>query len=150
LTARRHLLVRTSWLFGLDGPNFVEAIRNQVLKGNKQLRVVDDQQGRPTWTPHLARAIVRAARLAQADPENCGIIHYADRAACSWFDFARAIVEELGSGDVTVSPVSTSAFPRPAPRPAYSVLSTDRYENLTGARPEEWREGLRQYLAKRR
>jgi dTDP-4-dehydrorhamnose reductase len=149
LTARRHLLVRTSWLFGVHGPNFVEAIRNQLVKGNKQLRVVDDQQGRPTFTPHLARAIVRASRLAHADPENCGIIHYADRAACTWFDFATAIVEELGPGDVTVSPVSTSAFPRPAPRPAYSVLSTDRYERLTGTHPEEWREGLRQYLRRR-
>jgi dTDP-4-dehydrorhamnose reductase len=149
LTARRHLLIRTAWLFGPHGPNFVEAIRNQVMKGNKELRVVDDQRGRPTYTPHLARAIVRASRLAHADPEMAGIIHYADRPECSWFDFAAAIVEELGPGDVTVSPVSTAAFPRPAPRPAYSVLSTERYEKITGMATEEWRPGLREYLAKR-
>ena len=149
LTARRHLLVRTSWLFGLHGPNFVEAIRNQVTKGNRELRVVNDQRGRPTYTPHLARAIVRASRLAHADPENAGIIHYADRPACSWFDFATAIIEELGPGDVTVSPVSTASVPRPAPRPPYSVLSTERYEKITGTTPDEWLQGLRQYLTKR-
>ena len=113
------------------------------------MRVVDDQHGRPTYTPHLARAIVRAARLAHADPENCGIIHYADQPACTWFDFARAIVEEVGAGDVAVTPVPTSAFPRPAHRPAYSVLSTERYEKITGTKPDEWRPGLREYLAKR-
>jgi dTDP-4-dehydrorhamnose reductase len=149
LKARRHLVLRTSWLFGLHGQNFVEAIRKQVMRGNRELRVVDDQTGRPTFTPHLAGAIVRAARLAHADPENCGIIHYADRPECSWFDFAAAIVEELGLGDVTVSPLSTAAFPRPAPRPAYSVLSTERYEKITGMATEEWRPGLREYLAKR-
>jgi dTDP-4-dehydrorhamnose reductase len=149
LTARRHLLIRTAWLFGTHGPNFVEAIRNQIARGNRALRVVDDQQGRPTYTPHLARAIVRVARLAHADPENGGIIHYADLPACSWFDFAAAIVEEAGAPGVTVTPVSTAAFPRPAKRPAYSVLSTDRYERITGTRPEEWRTGLRDYLAKR-
>jgi len=138
--ARRHVVVRTSWLFGANGPNFVEAIRNQIRKGTNPLRVVNDQRGRPTYTLHLAEAIIRIANL-----DARGIIHYADEPQCTWYDFARTIVEELGA-DVTVKPVSTDEFPRPAARPAYSVLSTERYERLTGVKPESWREGLREYL----
>jgi dTDP-4-dehydrorhamnose reductase len=141
--AEKHLIVRTSWLFGVNGPNFVEAIRNQVRKGTNPLRVVDDQRGRPTYTPHLASAIVRLAQL-----DTRGIVHYADDTECAWFDFAKAIVEETGA-EVNVKPVSTDEFPRPAKRPAYSVLSTERYERVTGVSPESWREGLREYVARK-
>ncbi len=143
--AEKHQIVRTSWLFGVHGPNFVEAIRNQIRKGTNPLRVVADQRGRPTYTPHLAEAIIRLARLAQDSSVARGIVHYADAGECSWFDFARAIAEESGS-DVTIQPVTTEEFPRPAKRPGYSVLSTERYERLTGAAPESWRDGLREYL----
>lgn len=145
-SARKHLIVRTSWLFGVHGPNFVEAIRNQIRKGTNPLRVVNDQIGRPTYTPHLARVIVRLARLADESDVARGVVHYADEEACSWFDFAVAIAN--GSG-VEVVPVTSAEFVRPATRPAYSVLSTERYERLTGARPESWREGLAEYLEKR-
>jgi dTDP-4-dehydrorhamnose reductase len=126
--AEKHLIVRTSWLFGVNGPNFVEAIRNQIRKGTNPLRVVDDQ------------------RVAQLGTQ--GIVHYADDEECSWFDFAKAIVEECGA-DITVKPVSTDEFPRPAKRPAYSVLSTERYERVTSVAPESWRDGLRDYLRRR-
>jgi dTDP-4-dehydrorhamnose reductase len=138
-----HVVLRTAWLFGRSGPNFVEAIRNQVRKGTNPLRVVNDQRGRPTYTPHLADAILRIARLAHEDENARGIVHYADAPECTWFDFARAIT----AGETTVSPVSSDAFPRPAKRPAYSVLSTERYERLTGVAPEAWEEGLHEYLA---
>jgi dTDP-4-dehydrorhamnose reductase len=75
-----------------------------------------------------------------------GVVHYADADECSWFDFARAIAEGSAS---EVVPVSTEEFPRPAKRPAYSVLSTERYERLTGVTPESWREGLQEYLSLR-
>jgi dTDP-4-dehydrorhamnose reductase len=137
--AEKHLIVRTSWLFGVHGPNFVEAIRNQIRKGVESLRVVQDQRGRPTYTPHLARAIVRlAAQQAQ------GVVHYADADECSWYDFACAIAPGF-----PIQPVTSDAFPRPAKRPAYSVLSTERYERLAGVTPESWREGLREYLSLR-
>ena len=139
--ARKHLIVRSAWLFGRNGPNFVEAIRNQIRKGTDPLRVVDDQRGRPTYTPHLANAIIRLVGNTDAR----GVVHYADVDDCSWYDFACAIVEELDA-PVKVKPVSTEEFPRPARRPAYSVLSTERYERLTGVKPESWREGLREYL----
>jgi dTDP-4-dehydrorhamnose reductase len=140
--AQKHVVIRTAWLFGTHGPNFVEAMRNQVGKGTNPLRVVHDQHGRPTYTPHLAAAIVRVARIAQGDADARGIIHYADSPECTWYDFARAIVGD----DVAVNPVSSDAFPRLAKRPAYSVLSTERYERLTGVAPESWEEGLREYL----
>jgi dTDP-4-dehydrorhamnose reductase len=141
--AAQHLIVRTSWLFGVHGGNFVEAIRNQIRKGANPLRVVSDQRGRPTYTPHLARAVVRLV-----DANARGIVHYADADECSWFDFARAIAEESGS-DVAIKGISTDEYPRPATRPPYSVLSTERYERLTGVTPDAWREGLREYLSLR-
>ena len=140
--ARKHVVLRTSWLFGVHGPNFVEAIRNQVRKGTNPLRVVDDQRGRPTYAPHLANAIVRVARLAQESAGARGIIHYADGAECTWFEFASAIV----GTDTPMIPVTSLEFPRPATRPVYSVLSTERYERLTGVKPELWEEGLQEYL----
>jgi len=146
--AERHLIVRTSWLFGVHGPNFVEAIRNQIRKGTNPLRVVSDQRGRPTYTPHLAAAIIRLAELADDSPGAQGIVHYADAAECSWFDFATAVAEESGAA-TEIRPVSTDEFPRPARRPAYSGLSTARYEELTGVAPASWREGLREYLTVR-
>jgi dTDP-4-dehydrorhamnose reductase len=142
--AKRHLILRTSWLVGLHGPNFVEAMKRQIAKGVDPLRVVDDQRGRPTFTRHLADAIIR---LVDADAG--GIVHYADAGEVSWFAFACAIVSALGSL-VHVTPVSSEEFPRPATRPAYSVLSTERYTRLTGAEPQSWREGLQDYLGVQR
>jgi dTDP-4-dehydrorhamnose reductase len=146
--AERHLVIRTSWLFGAHGPNFVEAIRNQIRKGTNPLRVVSDQRGRPTYTPHLAAAIIRMARLAHDSDTGRGVVHYADTEECSWFDFARAIADE-SDADVEIRAVTTEDFPRPATRPPYSVLSTERYERLTGVAPESWREGLSEYLSVR-
>ncbi len=108
--AREHLIVRTAWLFGVHGHNFVEAIRNQLKKGTNPLRVVNDQRGRPTYTPHLAHAIIRLAENEQAR----GIVHYADQDECTWFDFARAIVEALGS-PAEVVPVIREALRTPLP-----------------------------------
>lgn len=138
--AKKRLIVRTSWLFGVHGENFVEKIRRQLDANKEELTVVDDQRGRPTYTPHLADAIIR---LALQDAR--GVVHYADADDCTWFDFAKAIVEEVKPG-VRVKPVSSSTFQSPAKRPAYSVLSTERYERITGVQPESWREGLREYL----
>ena len=146
--ARSCLIVRAAWLFGVRGPNFVEAIRNQVRKGTNPLRVVDDQRGRPTYTPHLAAAIIELSLLARQTADARGIVHYGDRDECTWFDFAREIVRLTGSA-TTVRPVTTAEFVRPAPRPAYSVLSTRRYERLTGLQPQSWRDGLREYFALR-
>lgn len=149
--AERHLIIRTGWVFGVHGWNFVEAIRKQINNGLSELRVVNDQRGRPTYVPHLNAAILRLAGLAAGSPEVGGIFHYADEDEVSWYDFAAEIVEGLrrnGTLDrqVSITPVSSSEYPRPAKRPAYSVLSTERYERLTGVKPDSWREGLDEYL----
>ncbi|MFN2443937.1 MAG: dTDP-4-dehydrorhamnose reductase [Thermoanaerobaculia bacterium] len=144
--AKQHLIVRTSWLFGHRGPSFPAAILRQIDAGKSALRVVDDQSGRPTWTPHLAEALVALARLAREDESARGIVHYADAPACTWFDLAKEIVGIAKPG-VVVEPVSTAEFPRPARRPKYSVLSTEKYEALTGRRPAQWIDGLREFLA---
>src|SRR5260370_6252175 len=82
--ARKHVVVRTAWLFGVHGPNFVEAIRRQVTLGTNPLRVVNDQCGRPTYAPHLAAAFVRIARLAPESHSARGIAHHADQNESTW------------------------------------------------------------------
>jgi dTDP-4-dehydrorhamnose reductase len=139
LTASPHsLIVRTSWLFGAGGRNFV-ATMLRLGEERGELDVVDDQVGCPTFTGHLAEAVV-----ALADGHEHGFLHVAGGGACSWFDFARAIFERAGM-ETEVRPCSTEQFPRPAPRPANSVLVSER-----GA-PElpAWQDGLDAYLAVR-
>lgn len=149
--AEKHLIIRTSWLFGTDGWNFVEAIRKQIGLGKSELKVVNDQRGKPTYTPHLSSAIVRLAKIAARSEDARGIFHYADDPECSWFDFATEIVRQLEQAGrlqqaVRVLPCTTDEFPRPARRPAYSVLSTKRYEEVTGRKAESWVDGLAEYL----
>ncbi len=131
----RHFIVRTSWVFGPGGSNFVETIRRLAAERDT-LRVVDDQVGKPTYTGHLATALVELA-----GGEDYGIHHRAGGGQCSWFRFAREIVERTGL-DCQVEPCSTEEFPRPAPRPANSVL---------GGGPElpPWQAGLEAYLGVR-
>jgi len=130
----RHFVARSSWLFGHGGRNFVET----MLGLGPEARVVDDQVGSPTFTGHLADALVALART-----EDFGIHHLAASGACSWFEFARAIFERAGS-DTRVEPCTTADFPRPAPRPAYSVLGSERGHTLPS-----WEDGLDAYLAVR-
>jgi dTDP-4-dehydrorhamnose reductase len=140
----RSLVVRTSWLFGAGGPNFVAAIVGQIERGANPLRVVADQLGAPTYTPFLARALVDLAALADT-----GIVQYRNREPVSWYSFAVEIARWwLGpQGAVEVVPVTTAEFPRPAPRPAFSVLAVDRCEALLGRRIESWEWGLADYLS---
>ena len=138
------LVVRTSWLFGPGGWNFVLNMLRQLARGTDPLRVVDDQVGRPTYTPYLARAIWD---LVGRRPEAAaaGLVHYGYREPVSWCGFAREIVAAW-KPSVRVEPVGTEVFPRPAERPAYSVLAVDRFEGLTGRPVESWRAGLGEYL----
>lgn len=138
------LVVRTSWLFGPGGWNFVLNMLRQLARGTDPLRVVDDQVGRPTYTPYLARGIWD---LVGPRPEATasGLVHYGNREPVSWYGFAREIVASW-KPSVRVEPVGTEVFPRPAERPAYSVLAVDRFEALTGRPVESWRAGLGRYL----
>lgn len=134
------LVVRTSWVFGRGGPNFVDAIRGRIESGAGPLRVVDDQLGAPTWAPFLARAL---ADLGESGVD--GIVHYQNREPVTWYGFACEIARRMGR-PVEIQPVASAEFPRPAPRPAYSVLDVSRFEALTGRRVELWSEGLEAHL----
>ena len=140
--ACRHLIVRTSWLFGVAGRNFVEAIIDRAESG-EPLRVVDDQIGCPTYAVDLAEAVI-ALLNAGAD----GVVHFCNDGPCSWFDFAVEIVGQLRLG-VSVAPIRTSDLDRPAHRPAFSVLDSAGYVRWTGRTPPPWKDALRRYLASR-
>ena len=138
------LVVRTSWLFGLNGPNFVEAILGQVGKKD-ELKVVSDQVGSPTYTPDLADGL---ARLVEAGAS--GIVHVSNEGACSWYEYAVKILSLAGASGIRVVPIGTEELGRPAMRPAYSVLSKDRYFAITGRRLRGWEEALEEYMRIRR
>ena len=130
----RHWIVRSAWLFGPGGSNFVDT----MLRLGPELKVVDDQIGCPTFTGHLAEALT-----ALVAGDDHGVHHMAASGSCSWFEFAREIFERAGR-EVELSPCTTAEFPRPAPRPAWSVLGSER-----GHRLPHWREGLQAYLGVR-
>jgi dTDP-4-dehydrorhamnose reductase len=135
----RHLIVRASWLFGVGGRNFVETML-RVGREQPEVVVVSDQVGCPTYTGHLAAAL---AELIETD--EFGIHHIAGGGACSWFDFAQEIFDQAGI-DCRVLAGTTEMLARPAPRPSYSALGTER----AGARRlPDWRVGLAAYLAAR-
>jgi dTDP-4-dehydrorhamnose reductase len=141
LAAPSALVVRSSWLFGRGGRNFVEAILMQAERGEREVRVVSDQRGRPTATPDLAEATVA---LLQTNAS--GIYHFANRGEASWFEFARAIVDLAGHTGTRVVPIASASLDRPAKRPAYSSLDTTRFEKKTGLPIRTWRDALADYL----
>jgi dTDP-4-dehydrorhamnose reductase len=135
----RHFIVRSSWLFGAGGENFVETMLK--LAGDlSQIVVVRDQIGSPTYTGHLADALVRLI-----DMEDYGIHHIAGGDQCSWYEFAVEIFRQTGT-DVRVFSCTTEEFPRPAQRPPYSVLGTERDYPIV---LPDWQEGLASYLTER-
>jgi dTDP-4-dehydrorhamnose reductase len=131
-----HAVVRTSWLFGQRGPNFV-ATMLRLARERDALTVVDDQVGCPTFTGHLATALVEIGELRLG-----GLRHIAGAGECSWHDLAAAAFAATGA-EVELSRGTTAALGRPAPRPAYSVLRTERPD--TPVLPP-WEEGLHAYL----
>jgi len=137
----RHTTVRTAWLFGTGGPCFPRNIA-LIARERDQLKVVNDQIGCPTWTGHLGPALITLAAGAIAGP-----VHVAAAGACSWWEFAREIVAGAGI-DCEVVPCATSEFPRPARRPAFSVLRSERGAEVPVL--PGWRDGLRAYLAQSR
>lgn len=135
----RFFIVRTSWVYGKYGNNFVKTML-KIAGERNQVKVVADQIGSPTYTHDLA-----AFLLELVETDYYGIFHASNSGSCSWFEFAKAIFEENGI-NMLVEPCTTEDFPRPAPRPAYSVMdqSSIRINGLRALRP--WREALRDYL----
>jgi dTDP-4-dehydrorhamnose reductase len=134
----RHTIVRSSWLFGAFGPCFPATILRLAAERD-ELNVVDDQVGCPTFTGHLAQALVD---LATREPPPVGVLHIAGGGSCSWYEFACEIVAASGVS-CEVQPCSTADMPRPATRPAYSVLRSERDAPIL----PDWRRGLAEYMA---
>ena len=137
---KRHFIVRSAWLFGVGGPNFVETML-RLAADHGEVLVVRDQVGSPTYTWHLAYGIVRLIEGVEF-----GIHHMAAAGACSWYEFAREIFEQA-SVECQVMSATSEMLGRPAPRPAYSALASQREHAIE---LPSWQDGLAAYLAQRR
>ncbi len=135
------IVIRTAWLYSTFGANFVKTIR-RVGKNHGELKVVADQVGSPTWAYDLAEAILLLIQL-NAEP---GIIHFSNEGACSWYDFACAIVE-FSAMDAQVKPTDTTGYPLPSPRPYYSLLNKSKYSHITKQCAPYWRDSLKKCIA---
>jgi dTDP-4-dehydrorhamnose reductase len=140
--SNNYLLIRTSWLYGLKGRNFIQAILAKArTKPTPTLTVVDDQVGSPTYTKDLAAAV---AMLIEKNAQ--GIFNITNRGSCSWHQFAVKILQESGFDKIEVIPVKSDQLQRPALRPAYSILSNQKFIQLTGKTLQPWQLALQDYL----
>ena len=131
-------VVRTAWVYGRHGGNFVRTMAGRALDG-APVSVVDDQVGSPTWAADLATGLVAlGARPGPVPP----VLHRTDAGAVSWYGLARAVYEEVGADPALVTPTTTEAFPRPAPRPAWSVLDGSAWLAAGLPAPRPWRTAL--------
>jgi dTDP-4-dehydrorhamnose reductase len=131
-------VVRTAWVYGATGANFVKTMARLEVE-RETVSVVDDQRGSPTWSADLARGLVE---LAQSSVP-AGTLHCTNAGDTTWFEFTQAIFEELGADPGRVLPTTTAAFPRPAPRPAYSVMSLSAWDAAGLTPMPAWRDALR-------
>ena len=138
--AERSILIRTAWLYGSHGNNFVKTILEKAATV-KTLEVVDDQIGSPTYTRDLAAAVEFLI-----EGGHTGIFHVTNRGRCSWYEFARKIVQYAGMDDVTIRPIGTEKLARPALRPSWSVLNCRKFTAVSGMTLPLWQSALRDYL----
>ena len=138
----KSVTIRTSWLFSPFGKNFVKTII-RLVKEKSDIKVVEDQRGRPTYGIDLARTILRLMSINKiyAFP----ILHYASQGVCSWKEFAETIVCELES-DTIIKGIQTSAYPTLAKRPKYSILNTQRIEKELGIAIPKWKDSLKKCI----
>jgi dTDP-4-dehydrorhamnose reductase len=137
LLPERSWVVRAAWVYGATGRNFVKTMSR--LAGERDaVTVVDDQRGSPTWSRDLAAGLLALAAAAPTP----GIYHYTNAGETSWYGLARAVFEEIGADPDRVRPTTTAAFPRPAPRPAYGVLSGAAWTAAGLPAPRPWRDAL--------
>ena len=134
------VVIRTQWLYGRGGSSFVDKIV-KAAEGQGSVRVVNDQEGSPTYAKDLAVPITAVIEKGLS-----GIFHVSNSGSCSWYEFARAIFSLKGM-DVRVSPITTPELGRPAERPSCSVFDLSRLEHDAGVRMRHWMEALREYLA---
>jgi dTDP-4-dehydrorhamnose reductase len=138
-TLEKYFIVRTAWVYGINGNNFVKTML-KLGQDRKELGVVYDQVGSPTYTVDLAKFIVELV-----DSEKYGVYHASNEGVCSWHEFAVEIFRQAGM-DVQVNPLTSEQFPRPAARPKYSVLSKKKLEEEGFTPMRDWKEALSEFL----
>ena len=138
----KNVTIRTSWLFSPFGKNFVKTIA-RMAKEKSDLKVVEDQQGKPTYGIDLARTVLKL--ISNNTIYTFPILHYANQGVCSWKEFAEAIVNELECKTI-IQGITTSAYPTIAKRPKYSILDTERIENKLGVAIPTWQESLKKCI----
>ncbi len=136
-----HLLVRTQWLYGPGGKNFILTILDKARQG-AALRVASDQTGCPTLTKDLADGVLRLVRAGAR-----GTVHFSNEGRTTWYDLARFVLERCGLAAAELHPAATCDLPYPAPRPAYSVLSKEKYRGITGVSPRPWDAAAEEFLS---
>ena len=140
----RSMIIRTSWVYGESGHNFVKTML-RLGREREVLRVVDDQIGSPTYTMDLAAAIVNIL-LQNPQNDETELYHYSNEGICSWYEFAKKIFE-LADIPCKVEPIPTSAYPTPAKRPLYSVLCKEKIARRFGLEIPHWEVSLRECIA---
>ncbi|MCD6459828.1 dTDP-4-dehydrorhamnose reductase [bacterium] len=140
LDESNYLIIRTSWLFGPRGNNFIKKII-QLAKEKPQLDIVDDQKGRPAYTKDLAQAAVNLINAGAS-----GIFHIANSGECSWFELARYALDCCGLNEYKTYRTTSDKFVTPAKRPLYSVLSTKKYEKVCGTSMRSWKKAVHEYI----
>ncbi len=136
----KYFILRTAWLYG-EGKNFVKTMIN-LSKKNKELKVVSDQVGCPTYAKDLAKAI---KEIIDKKSEKYGIYHVTNKGEVSWYEFAKKIFE-IKKIEIKVNPCTSEEFPRPAPRPHYSVLNNQKWINAGFTPLRNYEEALKEYL----
>lgn len=139
------IIIRTSWVYSEHGNNFVKTML-RLMKERPEIKVVNDQEGCPTYAADLAAAIMKIVERHIEGNHVAGIFHYSNTGAITWFQFAQAIKEEAGLS-TNVLPIPSSDFPTPAKRPAYSVMDVQDIATVFGVALKPWRESLKHCLA---
>ncbi|MFD8232516.1 dTDP-4-dehydrorhamnose reductase [Streptomyces sp. NPDC059696] len=136
-------IVRTAWLYGVHGSNFVRTMIGLEARRDT-LDVVDDQRGQPTWSADVAERIAALGPVLGSGAH--GVFHATSSGEASWYDLAREVFSLIGADPDRVRPTSSAAFPRPAPRPAYSALAHRRWQEIGLPPPRDWRSALHEAL----
>ncbi|HSU28192.1 MAG TPA: dTDP-4-dehydrorhamnose reductase [Chitinophagaceae bacterium] len=141
LSSGSSIVIRTSWLYSSYGKNFVKTML-RVMSEKDQIQVVNDQQGSPTYAADLGAAILQ---IISSGKWEAGVYHFCNKGVISWYDFAVAIKEISGSS-CKIESIPTSKFPTPAKRPVYSVLNTQKIEQVYGIKTKDWKESLKRCI----
>ena len=151
LNNNHSIIIRTSWVYGLSGNNFVKTML-RLMNERESINVVSDQQGCPTYAADLATAILQIADALECSPQQIeqlqlapAIFHYSNTGATTWYEFALAI-KELSGSSCLVNPIPTAQYPTPAKRPAYSVMDTSKIREAFNIEIPAWKDSLKKCM----